>query len=311
MKRRLIILALAAGVIAIVYLAVSGTGADDTAPTVCNHPTLKEIQSSRDLSDVKRLSVNARSVLVADNNTGAWLYSKEPQQQQPIASLTKLLTALVYLDLDPNFDTVVYITSWDCYNSSRSRLREGEAYRAGDLLYVMLLASDNRAARAVATASGLSSDEFIARMNAKARELGMMNTLVYEVTGLDERNVSTAADMAILIKAAAKHPLISAISSTYKYRIRVQNRKVYKNLVNTNRLVMSAWRVLAGKTGYILESGYCLATVLKSDAGQETTIIVLGSPTNGTRFSVARKLAEFGFKYAGRKSHGARQIAGR
>jgi D-alanyl-D-alanine endopeptidase (penicillin-binding protein 7) len=147
-------------------------------------------------------------------------------------------------------------------------------------------------------------------MNKKARQLGMMNTAVVEVTGLSEKNVSTAADVAILIKAAMKYPLIKKITSKYRLRVDVRNKRRYKNYVNTNRMVLSKWKVLAGKTGFIRESDYCLGTVLRDKKGREITIVVLGSPTNNTRFQVARKLAYFGFKYAGRNSNGT-QIAGR
>lgn len=292
-------------------LAVYGTGANEQISVVYNYPTLSEIAGDPEPPTAQRMSLNARSVLVVDNSTGAWLYAKNALDSRPIASLTKLLTAMVYLDARPNLDTVVYISSRDCYKSAKSHLREGEGYKASELLYIALMASDNRAARALATASEIPRQEFIERMNDKARELGMMNTRVFEVTGLDEHNVSTASDIATLVNAAMKYPEIRKISSTYRLQIKVHNKKRYKNFVNTNRLVLSKWHVLMGKTGFILESGYCLGTVLKSTADQEITVIVLGSPHNGTRFRVARKLADFGFKYAGRMNNGAHEIAGR
>lgn len=254
--------------------------------------------------------VNARSVLVIDNSHDQWLYAKDPKEVQPIASLTKLLTAMAFLDGTPNLDTIVYITSRHCYESSSSRLREGETYRAIDLLHAALMASDNRAARALVNASGCSEDAFIRRMNAKAQALGMTDTKIYEVTGLDERNVSTSADIATLIREAMKYPLIQSITSTYTYRCLPQNKKRYKNFTNTNRLIKSEWQVITGKTGYILESDYCLATILRDNSGKEITVVVLGAPTNSRRFSVARKLAQYGFQQAGKKEYGARQVSG-
>ncbi len=298
-------------ILLLAMLAVYSTGANEQVSVIYNNPTLSEIVGDPEPPTTRRMSLNARAVLVVDNSTGSWLYAKKALEQRPIASLTKLLTAMVYLDTHPNLDTVVYISGRDCYKSAKSHLRQGEGYKASELLSIALMASDNRAARALATASELPRHIFVERMNAKARELGMMNTKVYEVTGLDERNVSTAADIATMVIAAMKYPQIKKISSTYRLNIKVQNKKRIKRFVNTNRLVLSKWHVELGKTGFILESDYCLGTVLSNKTGREITIVVLGSPTNNTRFRVARKLASFGFKYAGRLKNGAHEIAGR
>jgi len=292
-------------------MAVTGGGAEESPIIIYDNPSIDEISYDLDGQPSRRMSLNAKSALIVDNSTGAWLYQKYAQRQRPIASLTKLLTAMVYLDLGPNLDTVVYLSNRDCYNSAKSHLRQGEGYKTLDLLYATLMASDNRAARALATASGLPREVFIRRMNDKARWLGAMNTEVVETTGLDEHNVSTAADIAILIREAMTYPLIKKITSTYRHRAKVQNKKRYKNLVNTNRLVLSRWKVMSGKTGFILESDYCLATVLRDSQGKEITVVVLGSPTNNTRFRVARKMAQYGFKNAGRMENGTQQIAGR
>lgn len=294
----------------IIYLAVYGSGSDEQPLIIYNHPSPDEISHDLNICKTRSLSLNVRSALIVDNNIGAWIYAKRAQTVRPIASLTKLLTAMVYLDDNPNLDTTVYISGRDCYESAKSHIYKGEAYRARDLLYAALMSSDNRAARAIATASGLARDIFIERMNKKARSLGMMNTELLEVTGLDERNVSTAADVAILINAAAEYSEIRECSSKYIYNCQLQNKKRKKRFINTNRLVRSKWNVQVGKTGFIMESDYCLATILKNKAGQELTIVTLGSPTNNVRFSVARKLAQYGFKRAGRYNDG-KQIAGR
>lgn len=279
------------------------------APQIAyNYPSLDEVEDVFDICNKHRLSLNARSVLVVDNSNDAWLYAKRPQRVRPIASLTKLLTAMVFLDTRPNLDTIVYISGRDCYNSAKSHLYKGEAYKVIDLLHAALMSSDNRAARAIATASGIPRELFIEKMNEKARSLGMMKTEVVEVTGLDERNTSTAADIAILIMESKRYLLIKKISGKYIYRCKVQNKKRYKRFVNTNRLVRSRWKVTSGKTGFIIESDYCLATTIKNNQDKEITIVILGSPTNNIRFNVARKLANYGFKYAGKVKNG-QQIA--
>jgi D-alanyl-D-alanine endopeptidase (penicillin-binding protein 7) len=309
-KRRLTIYGFLITLLTLIYIVVNGTSADEPQRIVYNHPSLDETTHDLDICKSRRMSLNAKSVLIIDNSSDTWIYEKYPQRVRPIASLTKLLTAMVYLDMAPNLDTVVYISNRDSHKSAKSNLRRGEAYKARDLLYAALMASDNRAARAIATASGLPREVFVRRMNEKARWLGMMNTEVVEVTGLDERNISTAADMAILIKEALNYPMIKKTTSTYRHRARIQNKKRYKNLVNTNRMVISKWKVLAGKTGFIIESDYCLATVMKDRQGREITVVVLGSPTNNIRFQVARKVTQYGFKHAGRIKDGTK-IAGR
>ncbi len=306
--RYLLIGSLAVVSIALYVSSYQGTAA--VADILYIHPTLDEVENELDRCQYRRMSLNARSVLVVDNSNKSWIYAKRPQHVRPIASLTKLLTVMVYLDLNPNLDTVIYISGRDCYNSAKSHLYKGEAYKAIDLLHAALMASDNRAARALATASGLARGVFIDKMNEKARSLGMMNTCLYEVTGLDERNVSTAADMAILISQSAEYSMIQRVSSKYIHHCYLQNRKRRKRFINTNRLVRSPWKVLSGKTGFIMESDYCLATILRNKEGKEITVVILGSPTNNTRFTVARKLANYGFKKAERGDYG-KQIAGR
>lgn len=295
----------------LVYLSVYGKRTMGVSEQVVyNQPSPPAENEDIPVCNTRGMALNARSALIVDNSNEAWIYAKRPTRVRPIASITKLLTAMVYLDMNPNLDTVVYISGRDCYNSAKSHLYKGEGYLARDLLMAALMSSDNRAARAIATASGMARLHFIEKMNEKARSLGMMDTKVYEVTGLDERNVSTAADIAILINEANKYPMIKKASSRYTYRCKLQNKKRTKRFVNTNRLVRSRWNVAVGKTGYIIESDYCIATVLRDKNGREITLVVLGSPTNSIRFAVARKMAFFGFKRAESVIDGT-QIAGR
>ncbi len=316
MARKAVTSGLIIFVLVLGIIAVAGRPSDIGSaiePIVYNRPSIEEVPHQLGICKTRGMALNAKSVLVVDNTTGAWVYAKYPQRKRPIASLTKLLTAMVYLDMKPNLDTTVYISNRDCYNSAKSHVYKGEAYAAGDLLMIALMASDNRAARAVATASGIPRLHFIERMNKKARDLGMMNTEVFEVTGLDERNVSTAADIAILVKAAMQYPEIKKASNTYTWSCKLKNKKRTKRFVNTNRLVRSRWDVQVGKTGYIIESDYCIGTIMRDKSGREITVVVLGAPWNSVRFAVARKLAFYGFKHAetgGGKSHG-QEIAGR
>ncbi|MCK5127373.1 MAG: serine hydrolase [candidate division Zixibacteria bacterium] len=296
-------------VFSLVYLTVYGSKKIEIEnPIIYDQPSLPESTEAIPICNTRGMAINAKSALIVDNSNDAWIYAKHPTRVRPIASLTKLLTAMVYLDLNPNLDTTIYISGRDCYESAKSHIYKGEAYIAKDLLIAALMSSDNRAARAIATASGMARLKFIEKMNQKARAIGMMDTKLFEVTGLDERNVATASDVTFLIKEANKYPVIKKASSVYTYRCKLQNKNRYKRFINTNRLVRSRWKVEAGKTGFILEADYCLASILKDKWGKEITVVVLGSPTNNIRFSVARKMAFFGFKRAGRISD---QIAGR
>lgn len=240
--------------------------------------------------------LNCRAAVVIDNETREILYSKRADTPRPIASITKLMSALVLCELDFDWTRVIQVTKEDARNSSRSRLKVGEKLYASDLFYIALICSDNRAMRAVVRESGLSHDGFIQRMNEKARELGMYDSDFYEVTGLDERNVSTAKDCARLLHAALDEDLIANALTTYRYKYRSLNHKRRRNIVNSNRLLLSKWKVAGGKTGYIVESGYCLATRMSDEDGHDITVVILGAPFNGTRFAVARKISYWAFR---------------
>jgi D-alanyl-D-alanine endopeptidase (penicillin-binding protein 7) len=225
------------------------------------------------------------AALMVDNGTNEIVYSRNPYEVRPIASLTKLLTALVFLESDTDLGQVAEITAEDAYQSARSRLRPGEQYTLNDLLYAALLSSDNRAARALSRSAGMPQAKFIARMNDRARALGMDSTHVIEPTGLSEQNVSTAYDCAILVNAALRNHLIAHITSTPKHTIQAVNgKRRRRELTSTNRLLQSDLQFVGAKTGYISESGYCIAARARSTEGDDVTAVVLGAPSASQRF---------------------------
>lgn len=240
--------------------------------------------------------VRCRSAVVIDNCTNEILYQKNSEKVVPVASISKLITAMVLIDLDLDWAGVVQISRADANHSARSHLKMGEIFYSSDLFYVMLISSDNRAARALARSTGLSHEQFAALMNKKAKSLGMYNTVMYEPTGLDERNVSTAMDCARLINATLSVKLIAIASRTERYSFRSLNHKRWRHIVNTNRLLKSRWKVRGGKTGYISESGYCFVTRLRDSNNHDITVVVLGAPGPSRRFSVARTLADWAFR---------------
>jgi D-alanyl-D-alanine endopeptidase (penicillin-binding protein 7) len=198
------------------------------------------------------------------------------------------------IDLDTNTAT---IPKADARRSSRSRLRVGYELTLRDLLYAAMLNSDNRAARALARAVSGSVEAFTDKMNEKARSLGLLKTVFYEPTGLDKRNISTAHEVAKILHYAYDYPLIAHISSSKRHQTTVLNRKRTKvPMANTNLLVHSRYKVMAGKTGYIRAADYCLTSLLKNKKGEKLTLVVLGVPGDKLRFREARKLLDWGFR---------------
>ncbi len=242
--------------------------------------------------------VYARNAIVVDPATDRVLYAKDAGETVPIASLTKLMSALVFLEQKPDLRRVVQVTRAEIRGGGHTRLLNGERVSLYDLLHMSMMNSDNVATRVLARESGLSGDRFVARMNEKAAELGLTHTHFAEPTGLDQNNVSTATELARLLRVAADHYLIREITTTPSYvfvteypgRRRVITRT--HHIVNTNRLLRSnRYEFACSKTGFIGASGYCVATWLR-DQGRDLIAVVLGAPTNATRFADVVRLVQ-------------------
>ncbi|MCC6350358.1 MAG: D-alanyl-D-alanine carboxypeptidase [Candidatus Eisenbacteria bacterium] len=233
--------------------------------------------------------VYARNAILVDPGTGEVLFAKNSDRQVPIASLTKLMTALVFLEQKPALDREVEVTAVELDGAGHTQLRRGDRVALGDLLHMSLMSSDNVATRVLAREAGLTAGEFVARMNRKAAELGLQDTRFVEFTGLDERNVSTAADVARLLHAAAHEPLIQEITTTRQYQF-ATGRRMHA-VHNTNRMLYGRYEILGGKTGFILEAGYCFATWVRTQ-GRDLIAVVLGAPTNATRFADTVRLLQ-------------------
>ncbi len=234
------------------------------------------------------LELNSLSVMVYDQYSGEALYAKNPNLQTPIASITKLMTAMVTLDSQTPLDARIKITKDDVdhLKGTGSRLAVGATYTREQLLNLALIASENRAAHALGRTYPGGLDAFIAAMNSKAQELGMRKTLFVDPTGLSSFNQSTAEDLVKLVDHAySYYPDIRQIStsgdySLGKHRVVVKRKKktrvYWRNLafVNTNRLTREGeWQIGLSKTGYINEAGHCL--VMQAEIAQRKVIIVL------------------------------------
>ena len=255
-------------------------------------------QATFSLPAVTRFGIprlHAKAALVLDATSNTILFQKNPGQLYPIASLTKLMTALVYFQTLPQFDQVVEILPEDVKRSSRSHIRPHEEITVRDLLHAALMASDNVATKALVRSCGLSREEFVRRMNDLADSMGLTGTHFVEPTGLDEQNVATAQSIAALLRTAAANPVVSSIMQKQTYAF-ASNRKLHR-LVNTNRLLKSKWRITGGKTGFINEAGYCFATMVETPSGTEVTAVLLGAPSNRLRFAEARRLLDWTFRF--------------
>lgn len=234
--------------------------------------------------------VRAEAAVVFDTETGNAVWELNAREPRPIASITKVMTAMLFLDEAPDLDLDVVVSRRDVRSASTTYLRRGERVSLRDLVHLALVASDNVAARVLARASRWGTRRFISRMNAMAAELGLEQTRFTDPSGLHEGNVSSAHDVSRLMAAAGRHPGIARIISKRSYRIRTsrQNRVIR----NTNRLLDTRPDVVGGKTGYIDEAGYCLATLIRV-GDRAMSVVVLGARSNGGRFSETRRLADW------------------
>jgi D-alanyl-D-alanine endopeptidase (penicillin-binding protein 7) len=240
------------------------------------------------------LALISKAAVVLDTEKGEVLFEKNMEEGLPIASLTKLMSALTILETDPDLDDTASITVADAWGSGRDRLRVGELFFLRDLLHASLMSSSNRATRALARASGLSHPQFADRMNRKASELGLLNSHFSEPTGLDEQNRSSALDCARLLYAALQDSIISSIADKSFYEFESVGKVRRKHRIgSTSKLLFSSLKVKGGKTGYIGASGWCQGTLVEEDGGRELVVVVLGAPSKHTRFSEIRSIVKW------------------
>ncbi len=241
--------------------------------------------------------LNAKAAIAVNYANGEVLCARSADEPRPIASISKLVAAMVLIDKGVNWDTTETITKEDAYRSSKSRLRVGYALTLRDLLYAALLNSDNRATRALARACCGSIEAFAQEMNRKALSLGLKHTSFVEPTGLSDENVSTAHEVAKILHYARDYEMIAKITSQRRSQtVRVVNKSGRAlQMANTNLMIHSPYKVLSGKTGYIRAADYCLTTMLKDGDGDVLTLVVLGVPGDRLRFKQARKLADWAF----------------
>jgi D-alanyl-D-alanine endopeptidase (penicillin-binding protein 7) len=234
--------------------------------------------------------LRAEAAIIYNPNTGEVLWEENSQSPRSIASITKVMTAAVFLEGSPDLSRKVVIQRPDVRRASTTYLRAGDKVTTNDLLHLLLIASDNAAARVLARVSPYGSEGFIERMNDKARELGLATTHYADPSGLLAANISSAYDMARLIAYVAGDERIAEIMRKEEYSAALGRRSV--TVRSTNQLVRQGdVDVLSGKTGFISKAGYCLATLLRlPQGGPPVAVVVLGAKSNAGRFWETRHL---------------------
>ena len=230
------------------------------------------------------------SALVLDQRNGEVLYEKNAAAVVPIASITKLMTAMVTLDATPDLGQGIVITQddVDTQRHSRSRLAVGSVVSREEALLLALMSSENRAAHALSRNFSGGTEAFVMAMNQKAASLGMTDTRFEDPTGLSSNNVSSARDLAKMVEAAHSYPLIREFSTTTEAAVPVRGRRL--EFHNTNRLVNNAsWDIGLSKTGYIHEAGKCLVMQARVE-GVPTIIVLLDSAGKLTRIGDANRV---------------------
>jgi D-alanyl-D-alanine endopeptidase (penicillin-binding protein 7) len=241
----------------------------------------------------EKVFLRSSVALVQDAASGETLFAKNSEAVLPIASITKLMTAVVLLERGLDMDARVAISGddQDMVKGTRSRLRNGTVLTRSELLLLALMSSENRAAASLARTYPGGTETFVRMMNEKARSLGMADSRFVDPTGLSSANVSSAQDLGQLVRAAYAHPLIREYSTREAAHVEVFGRSL--DYRNTNGLVRSAgWDIGLSKTGYISEAGRCLVMRVRL-AGKDLVVVLLDSWGKYSRIGDANRIRKW------------------
>ena len=244
------------------------------------------------------VKTTASHVYVVDEKSNAVLFSNAEHERVPLASITKLMTARVFRSRGIDWNMVVTMDNV-VPDGGVAYFANGDQVTVRDLWKTMLVGSSNTAARTLQKVSGLSEDEFVAEMNASAAGLGMFDTHFVEPTGLDEKNLSSAADIALLSRVAfADVEVTNVVSLVYFDLTKIKGSP--KRVLSTNKLLGSfiakaPYKLIGAKTGYITESGYNIVVSVTRTNASPVTVVVLGASSNDLRFQEAKSVAYWAF----------------
>lgn len=254
-------------------------------------PTFGQVAGLHAVDDP--LDLKSSVAYVLDQDTNEVLFSKNPQAVLPIASITKLMTALVVVEAGLSLDEQLSVSQDDVDTEkfTRSRLAVGTTLSRGDMLHLALMASENRAAHALGRHYPGGLDAFVAAMNAKAQSLGMTDTHYVEPTGLSSRNQSSAADLAKLVAVTSQVPLLRDLSTSREARVALGKRLV--QFRSTNGLLSNPlWDIGLQKTGFINEAGKCLVMQARM-AGRQLIMVFLDSSGKASRIADAERMRKW------------------
>jgi len=243
--------------------------------------------------------VTASSYHILDAATGQVLAEKNSSTSVPIASLTKLMTAMVVLDAGVDMNKVMTYSKTDVTPYAYLRIKTGETLTVKDLFYSMIVGSANNASTTLARSTGMTRAQFISAMNVKAQALGLTGTSFADTSGLDPKNVSTAADMAIIANHAFhNYPLLRKASTVTVYTFKTKNTKISHTIKTTDKLLTqkNGLTITGGKTGFLDEAKYTYVLRVKNAKGAQVVVALLGSSTSTTRFNEAANLASWAWK---------------
>ena len=242
--------------------------------------------------DPSRLKLGSANALVLDADSERPIYSKAADTVTPIASVTKLMTAMVVLDAQQPMDEPIEIDKDDIdyLKGTHSRLRMGATLSRREMLRLALMSSENRAASALARYYPGGTAAAVEAMNRKAAEIGLAHTHYSDPTGLSPQNVSTAVDLAKLVQVAANYPLIRQFTTTPEHSVEINPTGQTLGFMNSNALVRNhAWDMTLQKTGFINEAGHCVV-MLVNIASKPFVIVLLDSFGKYTRFADAQRV---------------------
>lgn len=240
--------------------------------------------------------VRSRSAFVYDMDSGDVLYARNADERRPVASLTKVVSSLAAMAEGADLSREICIdpAQWPGWPGAHSYLNTGTCLQGWDLIGAALVASDNRAAFALAPLSGLPFAPFVARMNEVALELGMGLSDFADPAGVDDENLSTARDMTRAVVAASLHPVLGPVASAPSWDIEETRRERSRRLFSTNRMAGSQkLEFLAAKTGYTDTARYCFTAVVRTEDGRRVALTVLGAPNNRTRWADVGRLLDW------------------
>jgi hypothetical protein len=243
--------------------------------------------------------LKARSGVVYDVKNNNFLFKKNQSSRLPIASITKLMTAIVFIENNLGFDEIYEIKDEDRREGGRIYVYRGDQISVKDLFYLSLVGSANTATVALVHSTGMTEEEFIFKMNEKAKNLGLMHTSFKDSVGLSANNYSTANDIALLAKEALSYPEIreATLKSSHSFKT-VQGRSqiVYTTDQLLNNMPKNGVELFGGKTGYTEAAGYCFVGGFVNETGEEIISVVLGAESDKARFLETKNLINWVFE---------------